>query len=149
MSTAETGEIRGHRALQEHTARASRSGISHAEVDQATLLGLFHGYDQARIALARVVTRYGVEAPSSEETKRKIWDSARRAGFTDGLFHPPSELEGSLEGINEGAHSAALSAFATVSHQAEEILRELRVRWPDLRDDAGGPLPAPSATWGN
>jgi len=120
---------------------------SYADSDKATLLGLYHGYDQARLALARVVSRYGAEAPSNEETRRRIFGRARRAGFAEDLFSPEAPPVGSLQGINEGAHSAALTAFAAVSDQAEGLLRELRSRWPELCEDAGGPLPAPPPGW--
>jgi hypothetical protein len=119
---------------------------SYSEEDQATLLGLYHGYDQARIALAKLVTHYGADAPSDEETRKRIWNRAKLQGIAPDLFDPPCRLPSS-EGLNRGAHSAALSAFATISHQAEELLQALRARWPDLGEDAGGPLPAPGPRW--
>ncbi len=120
--------------------------ISYAEADQSTLLGLYHGYDQARIALAKLVARFGTGAPSDENTRNDIWARARRAGISPELFDPPTPLPNAA-GLNQGAHSAALTAFATMSEQAEELLRTLRERWPELREDAGGPLPAPSPGW--
>lgn len=125
--------------------RASR--ISYSEADQATLLGLFHGYDQARLSLAKLVSRFGTDAPTNEETQRRIFSRTRRLGIAADLFMPPSQLDGNIEGLNQGAHSATLSAFAAVSEQAEELLRALRKRWPDLCEDAGGPLPVPSSDW--
>ena len=119
---------------------------SFGEVDQGTLLGLYHGYDQARIALAKLVARFGADAPSDGETERRIWARAERQGVSRDLFEPPCELP-SNEGLNLGAHSAALSAFAAISQQADELLAALSERWPQLREDAGGPLPAPSPCW--
>lgn len=124
-------------------ARINPTRLSYAEADQGTLLGLYHGYDQARLALARLVCEYGTEAPSDAATQRQIWSRVRREGHAPDLFHPVSQIAGTAEGINRGAHSATLAAFATMSEKAEEILRALRERWPDLRDDAGGPLPSP------
>jgi hypothetical protein len=138
VQTAGTGAIE---QVREEAARTT-----YAEEDQAILLGLYHGYDQARIALAKVVARYGAEAPSNEETRRRIWSRARREGRNADLFDPPSEIA-HTDGLSEGAHSAALSAFATISHQADELLETLRERWPHLAEDAGGPLPAPTPSW--
>ena len=126
---------------------ATPSRISYADADQGTLLGLYHGYDQARLALAKLVCEYGTHAPSDAVTQRQIWSRARRDGRAPDLFQPLSQISGTAEGINRGAHSATLSAFATMSEKAEEILRELRERWPDLCDDAGGPLPSPAPDW--
>jgi hypothetical protein len=139
--SATTGTPSGLAAVSSRRARSTYS-----EEDQATLLGLYHGYDQARIALAKLVARYGEEAPSDEETRQRIWGRSQRQGIAQDLFDPPCVLP-STDGLNRGAHSAALSAFATISHQAEELLEALRDRWPDLAEDAGGPLPAPSHSW--
>jgi hypothetical protein len=117
--------------------------LSYAEADQGMLLGLYHGYDQARLALAKLVARYGTEAQSEDETRRHLWARSRRSGFHCEIFDPPGDSAIYADGINRGAHSAALSAFAAMSEQAEELLRHLRERWPHLREDAGGPLPAP------
>jgi hypothetical protein len=125
----------------EPTARSS-----YTEADQSTLLGLYHGYDQARLTLAKLVGRFGSGALSDESTQAHIWARARRAGVSAELFDPPTALR-SATGLNRGAHSAALTAFATMSEQAEEILRTLRARWPELCEDSGGPLPAPSPGW--
>ncbi len=116
--------------------------ISYAEADQSTLLGLYHGYDQARIALAKLVARFGTGAESDEHTRDDIWARTRRAGISPEIFDPPTPLPNAV-GLNRGAHSAALTAFATMSEQAEELLRTLRARWPELCEDSGGPLPAP------
>jgi hypothetical protein len=120
---------------------------SYAEADQGTLLGLYHGYDQARLALAKLVNRFGTEAPSDADTRRRIWARAERQGLRPEIFDPPCPLASGTGGINQAAHSAALSAFATMSDKAEELLRTLRTRWPELGEDAGGPLPAPSPDW--
>lgn len=121
---------------------------SFEEVDQGTLLGLYHGYDQARLELAKLVTRFGTGAPSDDETRRRIWARAEREGLCLDLFDPPSDAAMSTpEGLNRGAHSAALTAFATISDKAEELLRTLQARWPELCQDAGGPLPTPSSAW--
>ncbi len=119
---------------------------SYTEADQSTLLGLYHGYDQARIALAKLVARFGTGAVSDENTRDDIWARARRAGICSEIFDPPMPLPKAV-GLNRGAHSAALTAFATMSEQAEELLRTLRARWPELCEDAGGPLPAPPSGW--
>jgi hypothetical protein len=120
---------------------------TYAEADQGTLLGLYHGYDQARISLAKLVNRFGTDASSDAETRRRIWARAERQGLRAEIFDPPCPLDGTAEGINQAAHTAALSAFATMSEKAEELLRTLRTRWPELGEDAGGPLPAPAPNW--
>jgi hypothetical protein len=120
---------------------------SFAEIDQGTLLGLYHGYDQARLELAKLVTRFGTGASSDDDTRRRIWSRAKREGLSLDLFEAPTHV--TLEapgGLNRGAHSAALTAFATISEKAEELLRTLQARWPELCEDAGGPLPTPN-TW--
>ncbi len=114
----------------------------YAEADQATLLGLYHGYDQSRLALAKLVVSFGAGARGDEETRRRIWQRSRRQGIATDLFVPPSEHR-FPEGLNRAAHAAALTAFATLSEKAEEVLRILRARWPELCEDAGGPLPIP------
>lgn len=124
---------------------ATATRTSHADIDQGTLLGLYHGYDQARLALARLVTQFGAEAASDEETRRRIWSRIAHEGFATDLFHPPAPS--ATTGLNRGAHSAALSAFAAMSEKAEELLRTIRTRWPELCEDAGGPLPSPSPGW--
>ena len=43
--------------------------------------------------------------------------------------------------VESGARAAALAAFALVCDQAEGIRSELCQRWPELREDCGGPLP--------
>jgi len=116
---------------------------SYAEADQGTLLGLYHGYDQARLALARLVARFGTQADAL--TQERIWSRTHRLGVAPDLFDPPVELP--VAGINRGAHSAVLAAFAAMSAQAEELLRAIRARWPELCEDAGGPLPLPSPEW--
>lgn len=116
---------------------------SYAEADQGTLLGLYHGYDQARLALARLVARFGTQA--DDLSQERLWSRAHRSGHSPEIFDPPVELP--LSGINRGAHSAVLAAFAAMSAQAEELLRALRDRWPELCEDAGGPLPVPSPEW--
>ena len=115
------------------------------DAEQATLLGLYHGYDQARLALARVVCQLGSETSTDAATRRQIWSRVHRSGICPDLFQSPHTPD--LPGVRDGAHSAALAAFATVSEKAEELLTELRERWPELREDAGGPLPAPSPDW--
>jgi hypothetical protein len=120
--------------------------ISYAEADQGTLLGLYHGYDEARLALAKLVSRFGTRATREESTQQRIWSRTHRQGLAREIFDPPVKLP-AADGINRGAHSAALAAFATMSEQAEELLRALRARWPELSEDAGGPLPAPSQDW--
>lgn len=122
-----------------------REAVDPEPCDKATLLGLYHGYDQARIALARVVAELGSQAAADEATRRRIWSRADRQGISAELFHTPSAAE--LSGVGASAHSAALAAFATVSEKAEALLRRLRSRWPELCDDAGGPLPAPAPAW--
>ena len=119
---------------------------SYAEADQSTLLGLYHGYDQARIALAKLVAHFGTGAVSDENTRDDIWARTQRAGICPEIFDPPTPLPRAV-GLNRGAHSATLSAFALLSEQAEELLRALRARWPELCEDAGGPLPAPPPGW--
>lgn len=116
--------------------------------DKATLLGLYHGYDQSRIALGKLVARYGTEAASPRALQRELFGRARREGFTQELHEPRcAVLAHDGEEIHRGAHSATLTAFATLSDKAEELLRLLRERWPDLCQDAGGPLPAPTPGW--
>jgi hypothetical protein len=115
--------------------------------EQATLLGLYHGYDQARVALARLVSRFGTEAHRDEETARRIWARAERAGVGREIFDPPTHLPASCDGLNRGAHAAALTAFAAISEKAEELLRTLRARWPELCEDVGGPLPVPGSAF--
>jgi hypothetical protein len=119
---------------------------SYALADQSTLLGLYHGYDQSRLVLAKLVARFGTAAGSDESTRDDIWSRSRRTGVAPELFDPPTPLPNAV-GLNQGAHSAALTAFATMSEQAEELLRTLRNRWPELCEDAGGPLPAPAPPW--
>ena len=76
--------------------RGQSPRASYAEADQGTLLGLYHGYDQARIALAKLVARYGTEARSDEDTRRLLceWVSdayrieARRLGPRRRLMRP-------------------------------------------------------------
>ena len=109
--------------------------------EQATLLGLYYGYDRARVALARVVSELGAETTTDDLTSRRIWSRVQRAGVCPELFEPAPT---SPAGVRDGAHSAALTAFAAISEKAEETLGVLRERWPELREDAGGPLPAPS-----
>jgi hypothetical protein len=113
------------------------------ESDLGTLLGLYHGYDQARIALARLVSEFGGENASDAHTCQRIWSRAERQGVALDLFDPPATREAS--GITAAAHAATLSAFAVVCEKAEELLRTIQARWPELCEDAGGPLPAPVA----
>lgn len=123
---------------------------SYVDADLETLLGLYHGYDQARLALARLVTQFGSEEASEAETRRQIWARSQRRGHCSDLFDPPIDLPAgshSTQGVIRGAHSAALTAFATMSDKAEELLRALRYRWPELCEDSGGPLPAPTPGW--
>lgn len=118
------------------------STTDHSDSDREMLLGLYHGYDQARILLARLVARYGSGSVSGETTHRELWGRCHRAGFSPDLFGERLESSADLTGIIRGAHSAALSAFATISDKAEELRREITSRWPSLREDAGGPLPS-------
>ena len=117
--------------------------IRYAEADQAMLLGLYHGYDQARLALAKLVVGFGAGARGDEDTRRRIWLRAQRQGIATDLFVAPVSDPRLPDGLNRGAHAAALTAFATLSEKAEEMLRILRARWPELCEDAGGPLPVP------
>jgi hypothetical protein len=133
----EKGETRATRCEPDSAHSVS------SDSDRATLLGLYHGYDQARLALARLVTRFGTGATRDEDTARRIWARAERAGLRPEIFDPPSDHTAACDGLNRGAHAAALSAFAAISEKAEELLRTLRVRWPELCEDLGGPLPVP------
>ena len=111
-----------------------------AELDRATLLGLYHGYDEARRALAALVARFGRAA----DTDRRLWQTTRREFHYDDLYgQDSSELvtRGEAEEVSRGAHLAALSAFATISDQAEQLLSTLSERHPELLDFEGGPLP--------
>jgi hypothetical protein len=112
-----------------------------AEADLGTLLGLYHGYDQARVVLARLACDLGSEAASDHETAGRIWSRVQREGLAADLFHPP--LTGATPGVTRGAHAAALAAFATVSEKAEQLLRTIHSQWPELRESVGGPLPEP------
>ena len=123
------------------------SGINYADCDRETLLGLYHGYDQARLALAKLVARYGSGDWCGERTQLELWARCRRAGLSPELFCDSREAPAKLEDISRGAHSAALAAFAAVSDKAEELLRDLTSRWPALREDAGGPLPSRPSAW--
>ena len=115
--------------------------------DRDMLLGLYHGYDQARILLASLVTRYGSGNASEEVTRRELWSRHRRAGLSPDLFGENRESHADLEDISRGAHSAALTAFATISDKAEELRKVLTSRWPSLREEAGGPLPSRLGSW--
>lgn len=132
-----------------HTSHSSRPHLASDDRsdpgERATLLGLYHGYDQARVALARVVAELGSQAAADEATRRRIWSRAQRQGISPELFHAPPPA--SLNGVGASAHSAALAAFAVVSEKADSLLRRIRERWPELCDDAGGPLPAPTPGW--
>lgn len=120
---------------------------NYANCDRETLLGLYHGYDQARIALARLVTRYGSGAWCGHMTRRELWARCHRAGFAPELFDHSCESPAKLEDISRGAHSATLTAFATISDKAEELLEVLISRWPCLCEEAGGPLPSRPSAW--
>lgn len=120
--------------------------IPYADADRRTLLGLYHGYDQARLALAKLVARFGTGALDDENTRDDIGSRSERAGTPTEIFDPPTALPSAAD-LNRGAHSAALTAFLTMSEQAEELLRVLRARCPELCDDAGGPLPSPPTGW--
>ncbi|MFP6606062.1 MAG: hypothetical protein VCC19_05760 [Myxococcota bacterium] len=120
--------------------------IPYTDADPSTLLGLYHGYDQARLALAKLVTRFRTEALGDENTRDNIGSGSERAGIPTEIFDPATALPSAAD-LNRGAHSAALTAFLTMSEQAEELLRVLRARCPELCDDAGGPLPSPPTGW--
>ena len=107
-----------------------------------TLLGLYHGYDQARIALARLVCQFGAQSADDDRTRRRIWSRVQRQGIASDLFESPHPA--AIPGVSRGAHAATLSAFAMVSEQAEKVLRRIHARWPELCEDAGGPLPCPA-----
>ena len=133
--------------LVSRTDLPNRSSLEDGEEteDRATLLGLYHGYDQARVLLATLVARYGAD-PRHADTNQALWRHSRRRGFSQDIHHPPCEIHGEMDAVNRAAHSAALTAFAAISDQAESLLRVLRERWPELREDAGGPLPSPPAS---
>ncbi len=131
----------------DHTADDTTKDTSYADCDRETLLGLYHGYDQARIALARLVTRYGSGAWCGHMTRRELWARCHRAGFAPELFDHSCESPAKVEDISRGAHSATLTAFATISDKAEELLEVLISRWPCLCEEAGGPLPSRPSAW--
>ena len=120
--------------------------VPYTDADPSTLLGLYHGYDQARLALAKLGARFGTEALGDENTRDNIGSGSERAGIPTEIFDPPTALPSAAD-LNRGAHSAALTAFLTMSEQAEELLRVLRARCPELCDAAGGPLPSPPTGW--
>jgi len=128
------------------------------------LLGLYHGYDAARLELARLVARFGSERPDPGLQLRRGREQAARAGFAG----PPPDARGLpradfaeldsaeldfakgdfVEGdFSDGAHAAVLAAFAIVSDKAEAVLAELCERWPELRAELGGPLPSEHVAW--
>jgi hypothetical protein len=123
------------------------SATDYTDADRDILLGLYHGYDQARIVLASLVARYGSGEASGEATRRELWGRCHRAGFSPELFGNDRQSPAGLEAISRGAHSAALTAFATISDKAEELRRTLTSRWPSLREEAGGPLPTRLDDW--
>ena len=127
----------------DHRTQPQGGGYSHRDSDLGTLLGLYHGYDQARIALARLVAEFGSEAADDARTRRRIWSRVQRQGIAPELFEPPGS--GSTPGVNQAAHTATLSAFALVCDKAEELLRAIHARWPELCEHAGGPLPMPAS----
>ncbi len=112
------------------------------DAELGTLLGLYHGYDQARLGLARLVGQFGAQSANDDQMRRRIWSRIHRQGIASDLFDAPQP--GPIAGVARGAHAAALSAFATVSEQAETVLRRIHARWPELCEDAGGPLPCPT-----
>ena len=78
--------------------------------ERETLLGLYHGYDQARLELARLVSRFG----SCAQGRQAL-------------------------GIRRGAHAAALSSFIAISDKAEALRSQLGERWPELDDAVEAP----------
>ena len=89
----------------------------------ATKLGLYLGYDRARVALGRL---------ASELSRSSFEATSLRSGVA---------TVASRDELQRGASAAAFAAFTLVCEQAEDLRRELCERWPELRADLGGPVP--------
>ena len=102
--------------------------------DPETLLGLYRGYDAARVALGRVAGQLGRRRACDDATLDAL------VGRGGGAVASPS-AERTRQSVQRSAQAAALAAFSLVCEQAEDLRRTLVRRWPELREDAGGPLP--------
>jgi hypothetical protein len=132
---------------RERTPMSATNYPDGTDGDRDLLLGLYHGYDQARLLLAGLVARYGSGDTSGRATQRELWNRRHRAGFSPDLFGESHESPAAPEDLSRGAHSAALTAFAAISDKAEELRKTLTSRWPSLREEAGGPLPSRLGHW--
>jgi len=103
--------------------------------DSGTLLGLYHGYDQARRVLERLARHYRYRACEEGRVAQELSLCAGEdASGHRPIFEQVAADVAALEGLNRGAQTAVLSAFALVSDKAEELRQELMTRCPELRD---------------
>jgi hypothetical protein len=112
----------------------SRLEFGSGHRDPETLLGLYRGYDAARVALARLAGQMGRHPACDDTTLDAV------VGLSGGGVASPS-AERVRQGVQQGAQAAAFAAFSLVCEQAEALRRSLVARWPELREDLGGPLP--------
>ena len=90
--------------------------------DPETLLGLYRGYDAARVALARLAAQLERRPACDDATLDAL--VGRKGGAAASV-----SAERVRQGVQRGTQAAALAAFSLVCEQAEELRRTLVRRW--------------------